>query len=100
MCMGIPMKIIEAGPGYSLCERVDGSQVKIDTMLVGEQPADTWVLVFINAAREIVSEEDALKIADALKALEQAMSGNYDVDHLFSDLTGVTDPLKTQKETI
>lgn len=86
MCMGLPMKVLEAGFGYAICED-RGSQRSIDTMLVGEVKQGDWLLVFIDAAREVIAEEDALKIRDALKAVELAMSGEGDVDHLFADLT-------------
>lgn len=88
MCIGVPMKIVESGFGYAVCES-KGQKHNIDTMLIGDQPAGTWVLVFINAAREVIPEEDALKIVDALQALEMVMAGDNDIDHLFADLTGV-----------
>lgn len=89
MCIGLPMKVIEAGFGVALCED-RGTQRQIDTMLVGEVKAGDWLLVFIDAAREVISEEDALKIGDALKAVELAMNGTEGaadaMDLLFADL--------------
>lgn len=87
MCVGIPMQIIETGFGHAVCE-TRGEKRDIDTMLIGDQPIGTWVLVFINAAREVIEPEDALKIADALEALEKVMAGECEIDHLFADLTG------------
>lgn len=87
MCIGIPMQVIEPGPHYALC-RANGETRQIDMALVGEQPEGTWVLVFLDAAREVVSAGDAAKIFDALKALSLVMQGETSVDHLFADLIG------------
>lgn len=85
MCIGIPMQVKENGPGYALCEGM-GSQQQIDTQLVGDQPVGTWLLVFLNAAREVLSAENAAKILDALEALNRISQGDTNIDHLFSDL--------------
>ncbi len=85
MCVGIPMKVMEAGAGYALCEW-QGERRRIDTQLVGDQAEGTWLLTFLNSARETLSEEDATKISNALEALNMAMSGETNFDHLFADL--------------
>lgn len=85
MCIGIPMKVVKSGTGYAICEH-QGKSHQIDMQVVGDQPAGTWVLTFLNAAREVISEEDARKISDALLALDMALSGNANFDHLFADL--------------
>ena len=85
MCVGVPVKIIQPGVGYALCED-NGSVRRIDTMLVGDQPEGTWLLVFIDAAREVIDEVEAQKINDALQAVREVMGGNHDIDHLFADL--------------
>ncbi len=97
MCIGIPMQVIETGPGVALCE-AKGQRRHIDTMLVGEQPAGTWLLVFIDAAREVITAEDARKIGDALQALENIMAGSDDIDHLFSDITAARRAQDKQEE--
>ena len=89
MCMGIPMKVISTSPGYADCQRADdqgGPLVSVDMKLVGEQPPGTWVLTFLDAAREVLTEDKALEISNALKAVEQALYGGGDIDHLFADL--------------
>lgn len=89
MCMGIPMKVISSSPGYALCQRGDdlaGEQVSVDMKLVGEQATGTWVLTFLDSAREVLSEKQALDITNALKAVESAIFGDGDIDHLFADL--------------
>ena len=94
MCIGIPMQVIESGFGYALCEGM-GLQRQVDTLLVGEQPAGTWVLVFLNSAREVLNEQDAHKIRDAVRAVDLIMSNSSlsqdrlddnSIDALFADL--------------
>lgn len=97
MCVGIPMQVIETVPGVALCES-KGQHRHIDTMLVGEQPAGTWLLVFIDAAREVITAEDARKIGDALQALENIMAGSDDIDHLFSDIMAARRAQDRQEE--
>jgi hydrogenase assembly chaperone HypC/HupF len=97
------MKVISISPGYALCQRSDdatGTLVSVDMKLIGEQPSGTWVLTFLDAAREVLTEEKASEISNALKAVEQALYGGGDIDHLFSDLVNrqpeLPDHLKPQ----
>ena len=85
MCIGIPMQVQESFAGYAIC-LASGVEHQIDTMLVGEQPVGTWLLTFLNTAREVISAQQAAQINDALSALELVIQGNSDVDHLFADL--------------
>lgn len=85
MCLGIPMQVIEAGCGEALCRASDGEH-RIDTSLVGTPEPGTWLMVFLGAAREVISPEAARQSADALEALAMAMRGETDFDHLFADL--------------
>ncbi|MEI8571850.1 HypC/HybG/HupF family hydrogenase formation chaperone [Methylomonas sp. EFPC1] len=85
MCIGIPMQVIEPRGDSALCE-YRGQTTLIDMMLVGEQVAGTWLLVFLDAAREVISAERAAQIADALEAMRLAMQGETNFDHLFADL--------------
>jgi hydrogenase expression/formation protein HypC len=85
MCMGVPMRIIETGSGFALCEGM-GQRREIDTMLVGDPPVGTWLLTFLNSAREIITPADAARISDALHAVNLVMQGETDVGHLFADL--------------
>lgn len=87
MCIGLPMRVVECLPGRAVCEG-QGEQRVVDMALVGEQPVGTWVLVFLDAAREVVTGEQAVLIGDALTALHLAMAGDTDLDHLFPDLAG------------
>ena len=87
MCIGLPMRVVECLPGRALCEG-QGERRLIDMALVGEQEPGTWVLVFLEAAREVVSADQAALITGALDALGLAMQGDGDIDHLFPDLAG------------
>lgn len=87
MCIGLPMQVVEPNGRFAVC-RCGAEMRKVDMVLVGEQPAGTWVLVFINAAREVMTAEQAAKTADALEALALVMRGETSVDHLFADLAG------------
>ncbi len=95
MCIGLPMQIKEVGFATARCEGM-GLVREVDTLLVGDLPIDTWVLVFLNSAREVLTEENALKIADAVQAVDMIMSSdgqlstegfeNGAIDALFADL--------------
>jgi hydrogenase expression/formation protein HypC len=86
MCVGIPMRVVESHPSYALCETADGATRRIDTLLLGEQPVGTWLLTFLDTAREVLSDESAAQISAALQAVELAMRGETSIDHLFQDL--------------
>lgn len=81
------MQVREAGDGYALCE-VDGEVRYIDTLLVGAQLPGTWLLTFLDAAREVLTADKAQQIREALLAVELAMQGEAGVDHLFAGLVG------------
>ncbi len=94
MCIGLPMQVIESGFGYAICEGMDIKR-QVDTLLVGEQAVGTWLLVFLNSAREVLSEVDALKMSDAVRAVDlimtnepfsQAALSTDTIDALFADL--------------
>mmetsp|Transcript_6268 Transcript_6268/g.14402 ORF Transcript_6268/g.14402 Transcript_6268/m.14402 type:complete len:112 (-) Transcript_6268:669-1004(-) len=85
MCIGIPMQVIETRGTHALCG-ADGKQELIDMILVGEQSEGTWILNFLGAAREVLTEESAEHIRQALLAMSDIMQGDHQIDHLFSDL--------------
>ena len=87
MCIGLPMQVIEARGRFALC-RYGEEMRKVDMILVGEQPVGAWVLVFLDAARDVMTAEQAQKTADALQAIALVMQGETSVDHLFADLVG------------
>ena len=87
MCIGIPMQVIEAGEFSALCRGSTGTE-QVDLILVGPQPEGSWLLVFLGAAREVLTAEDAGLITTALEALSAVARGETDVDQFFPDLTG------------
>ncbi|MEX3010544.1 HypC/HybG/HupF family hydrogenase formation chaperone [Hoeflea sp. TYP-13] len=87
MCIGVPMQIIEILPSCARARSRSGEHI-VDTALVAGIEPGSWVMVFLDAAREIISEEAAEQSANALEALEMAMQGKSGFDHLFADLVG------------
>ncbi|MGZ8157319.1 MAG: HypC/HybG/HupF family hydrogenase formation chaperone [Methylobacter sp.] len=87
MCIGLPMQVTELRGESALCI-YRGEATLVDMMLVGEQAVGTWLLVFLHAAREVISEQKARQISDALEAMRLAMQGETRLDHLFADLAG------------
>ncbi len=87
MCIGIPMQVAEPRSRYALC-RADGESREVDMILVGEQPAGTWVLVFLGAAREVIAGRMQPGSAMRYGRSRSIAQGKTDVDHLFADLTG------------
>lgn len=85
MCLGIPMEVIETGEHRALC-RGPAGEVLIDLALVGPQPVGTWLLTFLEAAREVIDADRAEAINQALAALVAAQSGEADLDLFFADL--------------
>lgn len=83
------MKIIAHKGELALCEGL-GVRRMIDMMLLGTQPVGTWVLVFLDSAREILTPLQAAQISDALQAVNLAMQGEGGVEHLFADLVDRT----------
>lgn len=97
MCLGVPMQVIESGPFSALCER-RGERRQLDMMLVGPQPPGTWVLAFLDHAREVLDPGRAAQVDQAVLALEHALQGETDLDAFFPDLVRAhrTHPLLTE----
>ena len=87
MCIGLPVQVIEPGELSALCRGRNGEE-RVNMLLVGEQPAGTWVLTHLGSAREVITEQDAQQIIRALDGLGEIMNGaeSIDVDHYFPDL--------------
>lgn len=85
MYIGIPMQIVESRGALALCE-YRAEKTLIDMSLVGEQGVGTWLLVFLNTAREIIEADEAKQLNDALETTRLAMQGSSDINHLFADL--------------
>ncbi len=85
MCIGVPMQVLETRGTYALCQSGNKTEL-IDMILVGEQKKGTWILNFLGAAREVLTEENDQNICQALSAMMDIMQGEHQIDHLFSDL--------------
>lgn len=88
MCVGLPLKITaiqgiaahaEAGP------EAPAHRELIDLSLVPEARVGDWVLTHLGAAREVITAEEAVKIAAALEGLRAVMAGEGPGD-AFADL--------------
>ena len=91
MCIGIP-KIVLKSEGiegeFAWVAMADGSQEeRVNMMLVGAQENGTWVLTALGTAREVLTEDEAATINDALAALVESLDGTYDPSKHFADLT-------------
>jgi len=86
MCLGVPMQIQRCEGNMAVC-CVDNQCETVDLSLLGPQEQGTWVLVFLGAAREVLTEQRAEQVKKALLAVKAVMNGESDnVDHLFIDL--------------
>jgi len=79
MCLGIPMQVIESGEFTALCVGREGvgrgEERRVSTMLVGEQPVGTWLVVHIDSAIRVIDAEEAALIGEALDALASVLKG-------------------------
>jgi hydrogenase expression/formation protein HypC len=60
---------------------------------VGAQIPGTWLLCFIDAAREVIDAATADRVNAALDGLEAVMAGEVDLSAHFADLFGRTPQL-------
>ena len=99
MCIGIPMQVTEVLAGHARC-RSGTEDHLIDIGLVGTVAPGTWVMTFLGAAREVLSEAEALRSRSAVEALAALMRGeNVDIDAAFPDLAGRTPQLPEHLRT-
>lgn len=87
MCIGVPMRVLDAGEAVAWCEGRSGRE-RLDTMLVGVVAPGTWVLAFRGVAQRVLSQEEAEATNAALDALDAALAGQQDLDRYFPDLAG------------
>lgn len=92
MCIGIPMQVRSWEGSHAWCEGM-GEARRVDTLLVGPQAPGTWLLVFLDSAREVLPAARAAEITAAVAAVGRAMAGDADIDHLFADLVDREPPL-------
>ncbi|MCH2222226.1 MAG: HypC/HybG/HupF family hydrogenase formation chaperone, partial [Dechloromonas sp.] len=94
-----PAQVIEFGEHFARCSSRNG-ELRVDLSLVGMQPPGTWLLIFLDAAREIIPAERAAAVDAALDALAAAESGATDFSAFFADLDRepqLPDFLRTQQ---
>lgn len=84
MCVGVPMQVKAVNGIAAQCSDGDSEEL-IDLSLVGDVPVGTWLLTFLGAAREVISEDEAMKIKAALGGLRALMEGG-DLGSAFADL--------------
>ena len=84
MCIGIPMQVQALQPGHAQVVG-RGEQRRIDTALVGPLQVGDWVLVFLDAAREVISPERAAEVNAVLDLVADSMVGDYAPDGCFGD---------------
>jgi hydrogenase expression/formation protein HypC len=88
MCIGMPLQVVEIDGSFAWCE-ADGQRERLDMMLVGDQAPGTWVLAFMGAARQVMSELEAGQARDGRQALAAVLRGDDGaVDGFFGDLIG------------
>jgi|SRR6185369_1915130 len=85
MCLGIPVQVLECGEHFARCLGRNG-EVRVDLSLVGRQAVGSWLLTFLDAAREVIPAERAAAIDAALAALDAAQNGATDFAAFFADL--------------
>lgn len=74
MCIGIPMQVIDAKPGFANC--VGRGELRcVSTLLVGECIAGDWLLVFLNDARERIDAARADEVNATLDILQHVLEG-------------------------
>lgn len=87
MCIGIPMRVLESDGVMALCEGRGGRR-RISMLMVGNCPAGSWVMTFLGAARDVLTEEDAADINRTLDELEAILGGDAGPDEQLPDFAG------------
>ncbi|KEO55980.1 HypC/HybG/HupF family hydrogenase formation chaperone [Thioclava pacifica] len=84
MCVGVPVQLI-AVDGIRGEVLEEGQRGVVDLSLTPDAKPGDWLLAFLGAAREVISEDEAQKIAAALAGLRALMQGG-DLGDAFADL--------------
>lgn len=72
MCIGIPMQVLSATPGFA--DVTGRSETRrVGTRLVGDVAPGQWLLVFLDDARELISPERAAEVNTTLDLLALAI---------------------------
>ena len=91
MCVATPVQVMQSHEVMAVCRGRNGIE-DVNMLLVGKQPAGTWVLSFLGWAREVIDEQQAREIDLALDGLQKIMDGAdaIDVAHHFPGLGQTT----------
>jgi len=92
MCLGIPMRVVTSDSGGAIVRRQSGEERLVSLMLVGPQPPGTPLLIHIDTALRVLSEDEVPLIENALAAIEAAGAG-APFEHLVQDLVDRTPEL-------
>lgn len=84
MCVGEPFQVLSVD-GIAAVATDGTRETLIDLSLTGPIAPGTWILTFLGAAREVISEAEARQISEALAALRTVMTGGQ-VGDAFADL--------------
>ena len=87
MCIGVPLQVVQIDGSFAWCE-AGPQRERLDMMLVGDQPAGTWVLGFHGAARQVLSDIETAQARAGRQALAAVLRGDGQVDDFFADLVG------------
>lgn len=87
MCIGIPMMVLESDGVTALCEG-RGELRRLNMLMVGDCPPGSWVMSFLGAASDVLSEEDAMQINRTLDELEAILRGEAVYEGRLPDLSG------------
>lgn len=74
MCIGIPMQVINAEPGFAQCAG-RGELRRVSTLLIGDCAAGDWLLVFLDDARERIDAARAEEVNATLDILQHVLQG-------------------------
>jgi hydrogenase expression/formation protein HypC len=92
MCLGIPMRVVANDATGALVRGRDGEERTVSLLLVGPQPLGTPLLVHLDTAVRVLTEEEVPLLENALRALEAAVNGQA-FEHWVQDLVDRTPEL-------
>lgn len=86
MCIGVPMRVVEANGLAAVVER-RGERQRVSLALVGPLEVGVAVLVHLGSAVRVLDDAEVGLIESALDGLDAALNGQ-NVDGYFADLVG------------
>lgn len=74
MCIALPMQVVRPEPGHAWVAG-RGEVRRVNTALVGECAVGTWLLVFLDSARERIDAQRAAEVDALLDLVQGALAG-------------------------